>query len=63
MCPEKLENERNMNYQFLQSYELTDGEIQELIAPTVNEIKDVIHGDIDKTILFLNGATSDEDLA
>ena len=63
VCPEKLENERNMNYQFLQSYELTDGEIQELIAPTVNEIKDVIHGDIDKTILFLNGATSDEDFS
>lgn len=63
VCPEKLENERNMNYQFLQSYELTDEEIQELIAPTVNEIKDVIHGDIDKTILFLNGATSDEDFS
>lgn len=60
-CPEKLESERNMNYQFLQSYDFTDDEIQDLIKPTVQEIKDVIHGDIDKTILFLNGAVSDRE--
>ena len=36
---EELENVRTMNYQFLQSYDFTDEQIDELIAPTVNEIK------------------------
>lgn len=53
--PEKLENERNLNYQFIQSYDLSDDEIDELIKPTISEIKDVISGDINKTILFLKG--------
>lgn len=53
--PEKLENERNLNYQFIQSYELNDKQIEELISPTVSEIKDVISGDVNKTILFLKG--------
>ena len=62
VCPEKLENERNMNYQFLQSYQLTDDEIAELLEPTIREVKEVINGDIDKTILFLKGAASDNDV-
>lgn len=53
--PEKLENERNLNYQFIQSYDLNDEQIEQLISPTVSEIKDVISGDINKTILFLKG--------
>lgn len=53
--PEKLENERNLNYQFIQSYDLSDDEIDDLIKPTISEIKDVISGDINKTILFLKG--------
>lgn len=63
VCPEKLENERNMNYQFLQSYELTDTEIDELLKPTIDEIKDVINGDIDKTILFLKGSVTDDNFS
>ena len=59
--PEKLENERNLNYQFIQGYDLTDEEIDELIAPTVNELKDVIGGDINKTILFLKGMGMNKD--
>ena len=39
---EELENVRTMNYQFLQSYDFTDEQIDELIAPTVNEIKDIL---------------------
>lgn len=53
--PEKLENERTLNYQFIQSYDLTEKQIVELVSPTVSEIKDVINGDINKTILFLKG--------
>lgn len=59
-CPEKLENERNLNYQFIQSYELDDDDIEELIAPTMNEIKDVLGGDWKKTLLFLKGMGLDD---
>ncbi|MBQ0014762.1 MAG: hypothetical protein KBS82_05520 [Oscillospiraceae bacterium] len=54
-CPKELESERNLNYQFIQSYTMTDDDIDELILPTVNEINDVLHGDWAKTILFLKG--------
>lgn len=53
--PKELENERNLNYQFIQSYQLSDEDIEELIAPTMNEIRDVLGGDWRKTAIFLNG--------
>ena len=52
---EELENVRTMNYQFLQSYDFTDTQINELIAPTVNEIKDILSDDYRKTILYTKG--------
>lgn len=52
---ENLEHTRTMNYQFLQSYDFTDDQIDELIAPTVNEIKDILSGDYRKTILYTKG--------
>lgn len=55
-CPKELEKERNLNYQFIQSYDLEDEDIKELIEPTMREIKDVLGGDWRKTILFLKGA-------
>ncbi len=55
-CEKELENERTLNYQFIQSYELTDDDIMELISPTINEIKETIVDDADKTLLFLRGA-------
>lgn len=54
-CPQSLENEHNLNYQFIQSYDLNDDDIEELIAPTIREIKDVLGGDWKKTVLFLKG--------
>lgn len=60
-CPKELENERTLNYQFIQSYDLTDSDIEELIAPTMNEIKDVLGGDWRKTVLFLKGSGLNED--
>lgn len=56
VCEKELENERTLNYQFIQSYDLTDDEIKELVQPTVDEIKETICGDVDKTLLFLRGA-------
>lgn len=51
----ELENVRTMNYQFLQSYDFTDEQIDELIAPTVSEIKDILSDDYRKTILYTKG--------
>lgn len=55
MCPRELEHERSFNYQFLQSFELDDDDIQELIKPTVDNIKDSLGEDYVKTMLFLRG--------
>ena len=60
-CPKELESERRLNYQFIQSYELSDDDIDELIEPTVREIHDVIHGDWTKAVLFLKGKNLCED--
>ena len=54
-CPEHLESRRDLNYQFIQSYELDDEDIEKLIAPTVNEIEDILSGDYRRAILFLRG--------
>ncbi len=61
VCPHTLENERTLNYQFIQSFQLSDGEIEELIAPSVNEFKEVLGGDWRKTVLFLKGSGLNKD--
>lgn len=53
--PQNLEHVRDMNYQFLQSYDFTDEELQDLCQPTIDEIKDVIGLDYRKSIVFLSG--------
>lgn len=55
-CPKVLESERTTNYQFIQSYNLTDDDIEELIEPTMTSIKEVLGADPMKTSLFLNGS-------
>ena len=55
VCPKELENERYLNYQFIQSFKLTDEQIEELIQPTIKEIKDILGLDYKKSILFLKG--------
>ena len=59
-CPRELESERNLNYQFIQSYELTDDDIDELIRPTMEEIRDVLGGDWRKSVLYLKGSGLNE---
>lgn len=54
-CPEELESERTLNYQFIQSYDLTDEDIVRLATPTLTEIRDVLGGDWAKAVLFLRG--------
>lgn len=60
VCPKELELKRNMNYQYLQSYEFTDKDIYELTYETVNNIKDVLGLDVAKSILFSKGIHIDE---
>jgi len=59
-CPEELESERNLNYQFIQSLPLSDEDIKELVSPTMNEIRAVLGGDWRKTVLFLKGSGMNE---
>lgn len=55
VTPKSLENHRSLNYQFIQSYKMTDDDIDELIAPTMEELNGVLGGDWVKTVLFLAG--------
>ncbi|MBQ0088740.1 MAG: hypothetical protein KBT27_05360, partial [Prevotellaceae bacterium] len=53
---EECDDIRQLNYQFIQSLDLSDDDIQELIAPTVNEIKDIMRLDPRKSIAYLCGS-------
>ena len=53
VTPKKLEDTRETNYQYLQSYELTDEQIVELCKPTVDWLKMAFGGDYQKTKEFL----------
>lgn len=55
VCPKELESVRTTNYQFIQSLNMTDKDIDDLIQPTIDEIKDVLSRDRFKTILYLKG--------
>lgn len=52
---EENDDIRQLNYQFIQSLDLTDDDIDELIAPTVNEIKDIMELDPRKSVAYLCG--------
>lgn len=53
---EALDERRNINYQFDQSYYLSDQDIDELISPTIDEIQDIISLDPKKSIVYLAGS-------
>lgn len=53
---DELDESRNLNYQFTQSYYLSDDDIEELISPTVDEIEDILMLDPKKSIVYLAGA-------
>lgn len=54
-CPKELESQRTLNYQFIQSYDLSDDDIAKLTGPTMQEIREILHADWIKTVLFLKG--------
>lgn len=53
IVPEKLEDKRELNYQFLQSFELSDKDIEELVNPTIERIEKALCGDYESTLEFL----------
>ncbi len=55
VTPKDLENERNLNYQFIQSFQLSDDDIDELISPTMSELEDVLGGNWERAVLFMCG--------
>ena len=59
--PHELENVRNSNYQFLQTYDLTNEELYELCKPTIDEIQGVLGCDWKKAIVFAKGMYLNED--
>lgn len=56
-----LDEQRELNYQYLQSYEFTDADIEELCAPTVKFLKDSMGNDYESVINFL-GITQFSDI-
>ena len=54
-APHEVDTVRQLNYQFIQSLNLSDEDIQELIFPTVNEIKDTLGLDPRKSLVYLCG--------
>ena len=63
VSPKKLEDKRDLNYQFIQSYELTDEQIEELIKPTLDDLKGALSMDYRKALIFLCGQNMDADSA
>ena len=55
VTPKDLDNRRNLNYQFIQTLQMSDDDISELCEYTVNTIKDIMNEDYIKTILFTKG--------
>lgn len=53
ISPHVLDDVREVNYQYLQSYDFTDEDIEELCAPTVKWLKDAFCGDYESTVKFL----------
>ena len=60
ITPEVLDNEQTMNYQFLQSLELDDEDIYNLIKPTIDEIDDILNYDYRKALVYLRGVNLTE---
>lgn len=57
---EDLDEVRQLNYQFIAPLDLNDDDVQELICPTVKEIKDIMGLDVRKTIAYLCGKGLDD---
>ena len=53
ISPKKIDDQRELNYQYLQSYNFSDKDIEELCEPTIDYLKKSMGGDYESTIKFL----------
>lgn len=60
-APHEVDDVRQLNYQFIQPYELSDDDINKLVSYTVNEIKDIMRFDYKKSIVYLSGSKLNDD--
>lgn len=60
-APHEVDDVRQLNYQFIQPYELSDEDIRELVSKTVNEIQDIMRFDYKKSIVYLCGSKVNEE--
>lgn len=60
ISPHKLDDRRELNYQYIQSYDLSDEDIAELSNPTIEVLKDAMCGDYQKTLEFIGGSSEME---
>ena len=58
--PHELRNVHTTNYQYLQDFNFTDEHINDLVAPTVNKIKECLGLDWKKLLLYMCGSGMDE---
>lgn len=47
--------------QFIQSYHLTEEQVDELIQPTIEELRGILSGDYRKALLFMRGTQLDDE--
>ena len=59
ISPHKLDDQRELNYQYLQSYDFNENDIKELCNPTIDFLKKSLCGDYESTMNFL-GITGNE---
>ena len=60
ITPDRLENVRELNYQFLNPYTFSNEDLGQLCKPTIETINDVLGGDYRKAIVYLGGSTLTE---
>lgn len=55
VCEYKPKESRECNYQFLNCLDFTDEELEDLVAPTIDDISGVCGGNAAKAIIYLRG--------
>lgn len=58
---EEMDEVRQLNYQFIAPLRLTEGDVKDLIKPTVDEISDILGGDYRKSLVYLCGSKLNDD--
>ena len=56
-----MDEVRQLNYQFIAPLRLTEGDVKDLIKPTVDEISDILGGDYRKSLVYLCGSKLNDD--